>query len=199
MEFGLDARKKDLWKKTSREKKVLECRWKKREYQSFGNRILAARISYSRESFRGIWNGIEVAIKVLLEQDLTAENMEDFCNEISILSITDLADVFSCLKCLTVFTSLLEKYEVDPKQIGRLEVGSETVIHKSKSIKTFLCKYLRGSPGEASCSSLFKFGHIICLQYGHYRWRPACDSEAGIEHLGILSAFMEHRIFCCGS
>lgn len=26
-----------------------------------------------------------MAIKVFLEQDLTAENMEDFCNEISIL------------------------------------------------------------------------------------------------------------------
>lgn len=37
------------------------------------------------EVFRGMWNGTEVAIKVFLEQDLTAENMEDFCNEISIL------------------------------------------------------------------------------------------------------------------
>jgi len=37
------------------------------------------------EVFRGIWNGTDVAIKVFLEQDLTAENMEDFCNEISIL------------------------------------------------------------------------------------------------------------------
>lgn len=39
---------------------------------------------------------------------------------------------------LTAVSSLLEKYGVDPKQIGRLEVGSETVIDKSKSIKTFL-------------------------------------------------------------
>lgn len=39
---------------------------------------------------------------------------------------------------MTVVTSLLEKYGIDPKQIGRLEVGSETVIDKSKSIKTFL-------------------------------------------------------------
>lgn len=38
------------------------------------------------EVFRGIWRGTEVAIKVLLEQDLTEENMEDFCNEISLLS-----------------------------------------------------------------------------------------------------------------
>jgi len=35
-------------------------------------------------------------------------------------------------------TSLFEKYKIDPNQIGRLEVGSETVIDKSKSIKTFL-------------------------------------------------------------
>ncbi|KAK7264391.1 hypothetical protein RJT34_32000 [Clitoria ternatea] len=39
------------------------------------------------EVFRGIWNGTDVAIKVFLEQDLTSENMEDFCNEISILSL----------------------------------------------------------------------------------------------------------------
>ncbi|XP_031097897.1 hydroxymethylglutaryl-CoA synthase-like [Ipomoea triloba] len=51
-----------------------------------------------------------------------------FCSEVE--------DVISM--SLTAVTSLLEKYEVDPKQIGRLEVGSETVIDKSKSIKTFL-------------------------------------------------------------
>uniref|UniRef100_A0A1D1Y907 non-specific serine/threonine protein kinase n=2 Tax=Anthurium amnicola TaxID=1678845 RepID=A0A1D1Y907_9ARAE len=43
-------------------------------------------IGFFGEVFRGIWNGTDVAIKVFLEQDLTAENMENFCNEISILS-----------------------------------------------------------------------------------------------------------------
>ncbi|KAF5458603.1 hypothetical protein F2P56_022624 [Juglans regia] len=43
-------------------------------------------IGFFGEVFRCIWNGTEVAVKVFLEQDLTAENMEDFCNEISILS-----------------------------------------------------------------------------------------------------------------
>ncbi|XP_052206966.1 serine/threonine-protein kinase EDR1-like isoform X2 [Diospyros lotus] len=43
-------------------------------------------IGFFGEVFRGIWNGTDVAIKVFLEQDLTAENMQDFCNEISILS-----------------------------------------------------------------------------------------------------------------
>ncbi|GAA0161002.1 non-receptor serine/threonine protein kinase [Lithospermum erythrorhizon] len=37
------------------------------------------------EVFCGIWNGINVAIKVFLEQDLTVDNIEDFCNEIFIL------------------------------------------------------------------------------------------------------------------
>ncbi|KAF9619162.1 hypothetical protein IFM89_005176 [Coptis chinensis] len=43
-------------------------------------------IGFFGEVFRGIWNGTDVAIKIFLEQDLTTENMEDFCNEISILS-----------------------------------------------------------------------------------------------------------------
>ncbi|XP_038971536.1 hydroxymethylglutaryl-CoA synthase-like [Phoenix dactylifera] len=49
---------------------------------------------------------------------------------------TELEDVISM--SLTVVTSLLEKYQIDPKQIGRLEVGSESVIDKSKSVKTWL-------------------------------------------------------------
>ncbi|CAO2827206.1 unnamed protein product [Amaranthus hypochondriacus] len=49
---------------------------------------------------------------------------------------TEVEDIISM--SLTAVTSLLEKYNVDPKQIGRLEVGSETVLDKSKSIKTFL-------------------------------------------------------------
>ncbi|KAJ4821588.1 Protein kinase superfamily protein [Rhynchospora pubera] len=43
-------------------------------------------IGFFGEVFRGIWNGTDVAIKVFLEQDLTTENMEDFCNEVFILS-----------------------------------------------------------------------------------------------------------------
>lgn len=39
---------------------------------------------------------------------------------------------------LTVVQSLLEKYEVDPSQVGRLEVGTETLVDKSKSTKTVL-------------------------------------------------------------
>ncbi|KAI0052756.1 hydroxymethylglutaryl-CoA synthase [Auriscalpium vulgare] len=39
---------------------------------------------------------------------------------------------------LTVVSSLMKRYNVDPKSIGRLEVGTETIIDKSKSVKTVL-------------------------------------------------------------
>ncbi|ONK56713.1 uncharacterized protein A4U43_C10F11960 [Asparagus officinalis] len=56
---------------------------------------------------------------------------------------TELEDVISM--SLTVVTSLLEKYQIDPKRIGRLEVGTETVIDKSKSIKTWLMQIFEES------------------------------------------------------
>ncbi|KAH8926224.1 hydroxymethylglutaryl-CoA synthase [Atractiella rhizophila] len=39
---------------------------------------------------------------------------------------------------LSVTSSLLKKYNIDPKSIGRLDVGTETIIDKSKSVKTVL-------------------------------------------------------------
>ncbi|KAL5677809.1 hypothetical protein ACJX0J_013940, partial [Zea mays] len=58
-----------------------------------------------------------------------------FCSEVE--------DVISM--SLTVVNSLLKKYKIDPKLIGRLEVGSETVIDKSKSIKTWLMQIFEES------------------------------------------------------
>ncbi|KAG8087764.1 hypothetical protein GUJ93_ZPchr0010g10043 [Zizania palustris] len=56
---------------------------------------------------------------------------------------SEVEDVISM--SLTVVTSLLKKYNIDPKLIGRLEVGSETVIDKSKSIKTWLMQIFEAS------------------------------------------------------
>ncbi|UOH79997.1 hydroxymethylglutaryl-CoA synthase [Cryptococcus neoformans] len=39
---------------------------------------------------------------------------------------------------LTVVSNLLKKYNIDPRSIGRLDVGTETIIDKSKSTKTLL-------------------------------------------------------------
>ncbi|AES76949.1 putative hydroxymethylglutaryl-CoA synthase [Medicago truncatula] len=56
---------------------------------------------------------------------------------------TEVEDIISM--SMTVVSSLLEKYNIDPKKIGRLEVGSETMIDKSKSIKTFLMQIFEDS------------------------------------------------------
>ncbi|KAG5880266.1 hypothetical protein JTB14_003415 [Gonioctena quinquepunctata] len=40
--------------------------------------------------------------------------------------------------CLTVVKRLMERHNVKPTEIGRLEVGTETIIDKSKSVKTVL-------------------------------------------------------------
>lgn len=47
--------------------------------------------------------------------------------------------------CLTVVQSLVEKYGVSYADIGRLEVGTETIIDKSKSVKSVLMQLLAAS------------------------------------------------------
>ena len=46
---------------------------------------------------------------------------------------------------LTVVQSLLEKYDISPRDIGRLEVGTESLVDKSKSTKTVLMSLFEGS------------------------------------------------------
>lgn len=48
----------------------------------------------------------------------------------------DREDIYSM--ALTTLSSLLRKYNIDPKSIGRLEVGTETLLDKSKSVKSVL-------------------------------------------------------------
>ncbi|KAH6818186.1 hydroxymethylglutaryl-CoA synthase / HMG-CoA synthase / 3-hydroxy-3-methylglutaryl coenzyme A synthase [Perilla frutescens var. frutescens] len=111
-----------------------------------------------------------------------------FCSEVE--------DVISM--SMTAVTSLLEKYNVDPKQIGRLEVGSETVLDKSKSIKTFLMpifeKYgntdIEGVDSSNACyggtAALFncvnwvessswdgRYGLVVCTDSAVYAEGPA--------------------------
>ena len=40
--------------------------------------------------------------------------------------------------CLTVLSNLMHKYSIKPTEIGRLDVGTETLIDKSKSVKSTL-------------------------------------------------------------
>ena len=58
----------------------------------------------------------------------------------------DREDVASVL--LTALSRLLENYGISPDQIGRLEVGTETLIDKSKSVKTTLLGELFGANAD---------------------------------------------------
>ena len=51
-------------------------------------------------------------------------------------ALTTNTDIYSF--ALTTVTSLMKKYAIDPKSIGRLEVGTETLLDKSKSVKSVL-------------------------------------------------------------
>ncbi|KAJ5239471.1 hypothetical protein N7468_004090 [Penicillium chermesinum] len=56
------------------------------------------------------------------------QNKMSFCD--------DREDIYSM--ALTTLSSLLNKYNIDPKSVGRLEVGTETLLDKSKSVKSVL-------------------------------------------------------------
>ena len=57
--------------------------------------------------------------------------------------VNDREDVNSI--SMTCLKNLMQKYSVDPKQVGRLEVGTETLLDKSKSLKTQLMSLFRES------------------------------------------------------
>ncbi|KAL5381928.1 3-hydroxy-3-methylglutaryl coenzyme A synthase [Paraphaeosphaeria sporulosa] len=55
----------------------------------------------------------------------------------------DREDMYSL--ALTTVSSLFKKYNIDPKNIGRLEVGTETLLDKSKSVKSVLMQLFEES------------------------------------------------------
>ena len=57
--------------------------------------------------------------------------------------VDDREDVNSI--ALTAFSRLLKTYDIDPRQVGRLEVGTESLVDKSKSAKTTLMSLLAAS------------------------------------------------------
>jgi 3-hydroxy-3-methylglutaryl CoA synthase len=51
-------------------------------------------------------------------------------------------------------SNLLHKYNIDPKSIGRIDVGTETIIDKSKSTKTVLMELFPGNSDIEGVDSL---------------------------------------------
>lgn len=61
---------------------------------------------------------------------------------------------------------MFEKYNINPKDIGRLEVGTETILDKSKAIKTVLMDLFKES---GNFNVLGKKNLIICQISRNYR------------------------------
>ena len=57
--------------------------------------------------------------------------------------VQDCEDVNSI--SLTALSNLMNKYGVKPQQVGRLEVGTETLLDKAKSMKTILMSLFKES------------------------------------------------------
>lgn len=55
----------------------------------------------------------------------------------------DREDIYSI--ALTTLSSLFEKYSINPASVGRLEVGTETMLDKSKSVKSVLMQLFEKS------------------------------------------------------
>ena len=57
--------------------------------------------------------------------------------------------------CLTVFHKLLSNNNINPKLISRIEIGSETIIDKSKSIKTHIMDLIQNINNDIEGTTVF--------------------------------------------
>ncbi|XP_004951339.1 serine/threonine-protein kinase EDR1 isoform X3 [Setaria italica] len=114
-------------------------------------------VGFFGEVFRGLWNGTDVAIKVFLEQDLTPENMKDFCNEISILSRVRHPNVIlflgACMK--PPHLSLVTEY----MELGSLYSLIHSKMHKIKLHWKRRLKMLRDICRGLMCMHRLKIVH----------------------------------------
>ena len=62
---------------------------------------------------------------------------------------------------LTVVSSLLRKYNIDPTSVGRIEVGTESLSDYSKSIKTSLMDLFAAS-GNTDIEGTSRFAYCCC-------------------------------------
>lgn len=107
-----------------------------------------------------VWHFVQ-NLKMLSQRGVIFNCYHSFCPFILSRLLGDLCEIGCFFYSLTMVTSLLEKYNIDPREIGRLEVGSETVIDKSKSIKTFLMQLFEVKPESF-------FSGLSCVEYTLY-------------------------------
>ena len=70
----------------------------------------------------------------------------------SMAFVDDREDINSI--ALTALARMLETYKIDPKSVGRLEVGTESLVDKSKSTKTVLMELFPGNQSIEGCTTI---------------------------------------------
>uniref|UniRef100_A0A7N0TW33 non-specific serine/threonine protein kinase n=1 Tax=Kalanchoe fedtschenkoi TaxID=63787 RepID=A0A7N0TW33_KALFE len=116
-------------------------------------------IGFFGEVFRGTWNGTDVAIKVFLEQELTGEIIEDFCNEISILTRLRHPNVILFLGACTKppRLSMVTEY----MELGSLHYLIHASVSSSAGTPEWMApELIRNEPFTESCD-VFSLGVII--------------------------------------
>lgn len=99
--------------------------------------------------------------------------------------------------CLTVVQRLMDRYGIKPKDIGRLEVGTETIIDKSKSVKSVLmqlfephgCADMEGVDSTNAC-----YGGTAAL-FNSIAW---VESSAWDGRLALVVA-ADNAVYAAGS
>jgi hydroxymethylglutaryl-CoA synthase len=78
----------------------------------------------------------------------------------------DREDIVSAF--LSAASGLLRKYKIDPSQIGRLECGTETLIDKSKAVKTHLMNLFAASGNhdvEVGAFPVCLVSHLVAREW----------------------------------
>eukprot|EP00111_Clytia_hemisphaerica_P007439 TCONS_00021623-protein len=103
---------------------------------------------------------------------------------------------------LTVLKNLLEKNKINPKDVGRLEVGTETLIDKSKSVKTVLMQLFEES-GNSDIEGLDTtnacFGGTGAL-FNAINWieSSSYDGRLAIVIIADIAVYAEGNARCTG-
>lgn len=85
----------------------------------------------------------------------------------------DREDIYSM--CLTSLSQLIKNYEIDTSKIGRLEVGTETLIDKSKSVKSVLMQLFKGNHDIEGVDTVNAcYGGTNAL-FNAYNWVSSAD------------------------
>eukprot|EP00899_Mesostigma_viride_P026640 jgi/Mesvir1/7160/Mv02520-RA.1 len=105
----------------------------------------------------------------------------------------DREDIISI--CMTVAQRLFDKYHIDPASIGRLDVGTETLIDKSKSIKTALMSLFTESGNfdvEGVDNINACYGGTAAL-FNAMNWveSSACDGRYALVVTGDIAVYAE--------